>query len=1674
AGNNEDYYRIHLPTYPFAKERYWVEERKSGVGSQKSEVGAKLHPLLHQNTSTLSEQRFSSTFTGEEFFLEDHRVNGQKVLPGVAYLEMVIAAIEQASELDSEDSITSIQLKNIVWAQPIVVNDAAREVHIGLFGEESGQIQYEIYTESDNEEEIIVHSQGIAEFKVKEETPPLDIQDLLSHMNQGTLSAGKCYQAFKEMGIDYGKGHRGIQKIYQGENQVLARLSLPSSVYDTQGEYVLHPSLMDSALQSSIGLMFSNSVLPDGIKSASSGSEASPGIGRWPWVTNKSPRGTNKSTLRPSLPFALESLEILVPCNSEMYAWVRYSGGSATSNIVQKLDIDLCDVQGNVRVKMRGFSSRVLEGGLGTLQEKPVADTTHEETWVGLQSFVPVWDPIAPELKGRITVSQETEILLVGTNHLGLGWIQKSYPNTTLLELPLQSTIEEIEGKLKSCSFDHLVWIAPDTSQTTDRDSMIDQQEQGVFRVFRMIKALLNLGYVHREIEWTIITNKTQLVKKQETITPTHAGVFGLIGTLAKELPHWKLRLLDVDSLESVSPNECLSLARDGEGNGFAYRKREWFQQGLVRVETLNQETSLYRKEGAYVVIGGAGGIGEVWSRFMIEHYEARIVWIGRREEDDAMKERINALSVSGNKPLYIKADAADLDSLQEAFRKIQATYPRIHGVVHSAIVLLDQSLTKIEESVYKASLSAKVDVSVNIDRVFGDDELDFMLFFSSMISFTKTSGQSNYAAGCTFKDSFAHTLGQRRSYPVKILNWGYWGSLGIATDESYKKRMEQAGIGSLEPGQAMESVETFVNSKVSQMALIKILRPEASEALSVREEMSCYEKVLDSVLPEVQKRLPKQDSLKQLSTLEGVLQTDVIESLLREILFATLSSFGLFIRGISKLRDLSLTKQPAPFHERWLSTSIYYLQTQNFLSQECAATRKVKELSLLWEEWEEKKSKWMKDSNKRAKVVLLETCLKALPNILNGIKPATDVLFPNPSMKLVGGIYRENPLSDYFNEALGNTLIEAIRQKRKSGEGCKIRILEIGAGTGGTTAKLLPMLQEFSEFIEEYCYTDLSKAFLMHAEEKYKPEFSALTTSIFDASRPLAGQSIVRDHYDFVIAANVLHATPNIRETIRNAKATLKNRGILLINEMSEWSLFTHLTFGLLEGWWLYEDAALRLEGSPGLRPETWQEVLEEEGFESIFFPAQKAHKFGQQIIAAGSDGVVRQRVVKNIQPQAKVVPKRYKKSITSIRTTAPQVEYLTKTDNQAGNDSLSPGNVTEQMRKDYTRQIITEKLSESLKVELSEIDYEESFADYGLDSITGVNLVQVINATLQIELETTSLFDHNSVNELTKYILSTWEEKITEQLSSSKGVVQKSGCLPTKEPSYLKATSKRRFMRRIDHSEEGNTFNTEHDSIAVIGMSGRFAQSESLEEFWENLKEGKDLVKEVSRWKSSDCVATASLDKEYCSQGSFIDSINLFDPLFFKISPGEATYMDPQQRLFLEESWKALEDAGYGGKSMEGKQCGVYVGCSVSDYSKLFQEEPPAQAFWGNAGAVIPARIAYYLNLQGPAVAIDTACSSSLVSIHLACQGLWSKEIEMALAGGVFLQSTPVFFQSSNRAGMLSPKGKCHTFDARADGFVPGEGVGVIVLKRLADALKDGDSIHGVIVGSGINQDG
>ena len=391
---------------------------------------------------------------------------------------------------------------------------------------------------------------------------------------------------------------------------------------------------------------------------------------------------------------------------------------------------------------------------------------------------------------------------------------------------------------------------------TAAAETLIEQQEDGVLFLYRLTKVLLRSGYATNALRLTLVTRMTQCVSARDAVWPGYAAVAGFAGSLAKECPQWDLRVLDLERPSLVSAQECLALPWDKGGNVVAHRGGEWFEQGLCATEALRPGTSIYRRGGVYVAIGGAGGLGEVWTRFMVERHQAQVVWIGRRPHDRGIAEKVERLSRLGRAPLYISADATDLTALQRAHDEIVRAHGAIHGVVHSAIVLRDRSLVRMDEADFKAALSAKVDVSVNMSRVFGGHALDFMVFFSSAASFFKSPGQSNYAAGCTFKDSFARSLQQRCAYPVKTVNWGYWGNVGIVADEPHRTAMQAIGIGSIEPREGMAALEALVGSDVPQAAVIKTLGGQAPEGLRAL-DLELLEEQLTALLAGRRVRLP-------------------------------------------------------------------------------------------------------------------------------------------------------------------------------------------------------------------------------------------------------------------------------------------------------------------------------------------------------------------------------------------------------------------------------------------------------------------------------------------------------------------------------------------------------------------------------------------------------------------------------------------------------------------------------------------------------------------------------------------------------------------------------------------------------------------------------------------------
>ena len=359
--------------------------------------------------------------------------------------------------------------------------------------------------------------------------------------------------------------------------------------------------------------------------------------------------------------------------------------------------------------------------------------------------------------------------------------------------------------------------------------------------------------------------------------------------------------------------------------------------------------------------------------------------------------------------------------------------------------------------------------------------------------------------------------------------------------------------------------------------------------------------------------------------------------------------------------------------------------------------------------------------------------------------------------------------------------------------------------------------------------------------------------------------------------------------------------------------------------------------------------------------------------------------------------------------------------------------------------RNWLVDYLITTIGCDIDEIDVDMSLSELGVGSRDGVVLSGELAEQLGRPVSPVELWEHPTINALAGFLMSNDLETVAEETLS---------------------------VNRASADEP----------IAVIGLGCRLPGDISgPDALWEFLRDGNSAVGEVpaDRWRPFDdgTPESAAALAHTTRWGSFLSDIGAFDADFFHITVREAAKMDPQQRLLLEVAWEALEHAGIPATSLRRSETGVFAGACFSEYGYLGSTDLSGVDAWSNTGgalSIIANRLSYFLDLRGPSVTVDTACSSSLVAVHLACQSLRTGESNMAIAAGVNLLLSPAVFHGFDQAGALSPTGRCHAFDASADGFVRGEGCGVAVLKRLSDALADGDRVLAVVRGSAVNQDG
>jgi acyl transferase domain-containing protein/acyl carrier protein len=346
-----------------------------------------------------------------------------------------------------------------------------------------------------------------------------------------------------------------------------------------------------------------------------------------------------------------------------------------------------------------------------------------------------------------------------------------------------------------------------------------------------------------------------------------------------------------------------------------------------------------------------------------------------------------------------------------------------------------------------------------------------------------------------------------------------------------------------------------------------------------------------------------------------------------------------------------------------------------------------------------------------------------------------------------------------------------------------------------------------------------------------------------------------------------------------------------------------------------------------------------------------------------------------------------------------------------------------------------LVQRIAATVKLPANAIDVNETFSSFGLDSLKVATLAGELEAAADVTLDPTDLFEHPTISELINHLT---ENKVATRASARA---------------------------------------TPGEPIAIVGMACRLPGADSLDGFWQLLLNRRDSITEIPAARRHFAAQLEEIATAEPGFGGYLATVDQFDANFFRISNEEARRMDPQQRLLLETCWEAIEDSGEPPEDLGGTLTGVFVGISSNDYLKRQLRDVSgigAYTASGNSQAISANRLSYVFDFHGPSLAVDTACSASLVATHLACRALADGDCDRAIVAGVNLLLSPEITVSLRKAGMLSPDGRCRAFDARANGYVRGEGVGVVILRPLSAALAANDRIYAVIRGTAVNQDG
>ncbi|WP_459212155.1 SDR family NAD(P)-dependent oxidoreductase [Aquimarina rhabdastrellae] len=718
-----------------------------------------IHPLLHVNTSDISQQSFSTTFNGNEFFLEDHKVKGQKMLPGVAYLEMAQAATRKAMPFIKGKAI---ELNNVIWAQPIIVNEA-KEVTIALFADKDEldreQIQYEVYSSEISKKgdvKEVIHCQGEAVWIDNQLPVKVDIEHLKSKTNKGKLAPKEVYNTYSKLGLDYGSNFQGIKTIYQGNEEVLAQLDLSQVAGKEFNDYQLHPGILDSALQAAIGLYGKLDVIPE----------------------------------QTSIPFAMESLRIYSNCTKEMYAWVRYAEENNSTDKIIKLDIDLCDQNGNVAIQMRGFSSRLIREDFDSNK----ASVTKN----GVLLAAPVWQETV-DVNTINTFNTNTPdqryIFLFEIPGIKKGQIEMLLPNSEVIYFQEnnQKNIAERFSAYAQVCFEQIRKILTNQSKNKTHIQIV----------------------IPGNLEGSVLLGLSSLLK---TTTLENPGLTGQCIISHSSISEKELAVLLQQNRNRIQ-DTCIKYEK-------GIRKVLGWEEISIKH---NKQRITFKDNGVYVITGGLGNLGVLLiNEILKQTFNAKIIVTGRSGITPEKQTIIDDIEARSGQLVYHQLDITNLIKVKEIITSIKEEHKNLNGIIHTAGVVSDNFILKKTTEEFTNVLTPKVLGTYNLDEASKDMDLDFFVLFSSISSVTGNIGQSDYTVANGFMDQFAlyrNRLGQeKRRYGKTIaVNWPLWAEGGMKIDSAKLKLLqENTGMKPMHTKNGMHGFYSSLELPQNQLLIVE------------------------------------------------------------------------------------------------------------------------------------------------------------------------------------------------------------------------------------------------------------------------------------------------------------------------------------------------------------------------------------------------------------------------------------------------------------------------------------------------------------------------------------------------------------------------------------------------------------------------------------------------------------------------------------------------------------------------------------------------------------------------------------------------------------------------------------------------------------------------------------